>query len=329
MASRNIISTQFNVICLLLYTLFEATVLEDLKTLCAIPGLPGSEFLVKEWILSFVAQNQDKWLVKPEVLQGGELGDALILVFGTPRTAVFAHMDTVGYHVRYQNGLVPAGAPYAPANTTLVGLDEEGTIEGSLFFDEEEKPHIRFSREIARGTDLHYKPEYKEDEHYIYSPYLDNRLGVWIALQQAKSLENGVLAFSCWEEHGGGNVAVMAKILAEEFNVLQALISDVTWVTDGVHPGFGPAISLRDSRIPRKKFLNHIQNLASSSGIPFQLEVEGTGGSDGKELQTSPYGWDWAFIGVPQYHSHTPQEYVAIADVKAAVNLYSFLLQNL
>lgn len=302
---------------------------EDLKSLCAIPGLPGSEFLVKEWILDYVFKNQANWSVTPEVIQGGELGDAFMLVFGAPRTAVFAHMDTVGYHVRYQNGLVPAGAPYAPANALLVGKDSLGAIEGALFFDEEEKAHIRFHREIERGTDLHYKPDFKEDEHYVYSPYLDNRLGVWIALQQAASLQNGVLAFSCWEEHGGGSVSVMAKILAEEFNVFQALISDVTWVTEGVHPGFGPAISLRDSRIPRKKFLNQIQAIAAYSNIPFQLEVEGTGGSDGKELQTSPYGWDWAFIGVPQYHSHTPQEYVAIADVQAAVKLYAFLLEKI
>ena len=38
---------------------------------------------------------------------------------------------------------------------------------------------------------------------------MDNRLGVWNALEVAKTLENGVICFSCWEEVGGGSVGYL------------------------------------------------------------------------------------------------------------------------
>ena len=39
---------------------------------------------------------------------------------------------------------------------------------------------------------------------------------------------------------------------------MQALISDITWVTHGVEHGKGCAILLRDSGIPRKSFINKV-----------------------------------------------------------------------
>ena len=103
---------------------------------------------------------------------------------------------------------------------------------------------------------------------------LDNRLGVWSALKVAETLENGIIAFSCWEEHGGGSVRYLAKYIHEAYGVNQALVSDITWVTEGVLAGKGVAISLRDSLIPRRSFVMKLVEIAKRSGIPFQLEVE-------------------------------------------------------
>ena len=300
-----------------------------LKKLCEIQSASGHEKALKDFLLHYINKEKKKWKNNVEIIEGEHLQDCFLLKFGKPRTAIFAHMDSIGFSVRYSNQLVSIGSPDAETGTLLVGKDSLGEIECSLELDHEHHAFYKFGRPIERGTPLTYKIDFRESNNFVETPYLDNRLGIYNALKVAETLKDGVIAFSCWEEHGGGSVGYLAELMYKKWKIRQALISDITWVTDGVHPGFGPAISLRDSRIPRKKFLSQIQDLASSSGIPFQLEVEGTGGSDGKELQTSPYGWDWAFIGVPQYHSHTPQEYVAIADVKAAVKLYAFLLQNL
>ena len=40
---------------------------------------------------------------------------------------------------------------------------------------------------------------------------MDNRLGVWCALQVAKTLENGIICFSTYEEVGGGSVGFFGK----------------------------------------------------------------------------------------------------------------------
>jgi putative aminopeptidase FrvX len=111
--------------------------------------------------------------------------------------------------------------------------------------------------------------------------------------------------------------------------VKQALISDITWASDGVEPGKGVVISMRDRNIPRKKFINRIIELAQKKKIDFQLEVEGTGSSDGRELQTSPYPFDWCFVGAPQQYSHTPHEKVHKHDVKTMIALYTQLMKQL
>jgi putative aminopeptidase FrvX len=59
--------------------------------------------------------------------------------------------------------------------------------------------------------------------------------------------------------------------------------------------------------------------------IPFQLEVESQGGSDGREIQHLPYPIDWVFIGPPSENPHSALETVHIHDVEAFVDLLSLL----
>ena len=154
-------------------------------------------------------------------------------------------------------------------------------------------------------------------------------MGIWTALQVAKTLENGVIVFSAWEEHGGGSVGYLGRYLYEQLNVKQALIADITWITEGVKHGKGVAVSMRDSGIPRRSYLNKIIELSKKSKIPFQLEVESAGGSDGNALQRSPYPFDWCFIGAAEDFVHSPDEKVHKKDSKAMVDLYCYLMKRL
>ena len=163
----------------------------------------------------------------------------------------------------------------------------------------------------------------------VEATYLDNRLGIYNALKLAEALENGILVFSCCEEHHGGSVGYLARYIYEEHKVRQALISDITWASVGLHHGEGVAISLRDAGIPRRAYLQKIIDLAKQSGIPFQMEVEEFGSSDGGELQRSPYPIDWCFIGPPSTGMHTPREKVHKKDIEAMLGMYRFLMQKL
>ncbi len=300
-----------------------------LRQLCEIPGTSGHEADVKEFLLRYIRKEQKKWKVKPEIFHGDDFQDSLVLRFGKPRTAVFAHMDTVGFTVRYFNQLVPVGGPDAEDGARLVGRDSKGEVECELEYDKEHHALYKFGRVIDRGTALSYKVDFKESKQAIESAYLDDRLGIYMALQLAETLTDGVIVFSCWEEHGGGGVPFLAKFIYETWGVRQALISDITWVSDGVDHGKGVVISLRDRNIPRRQFVDRIIAIAEKKKVDYQLEVEGTGSSDGGELQRSPYPFDWCFVGAPHQHPHTPHEKVFKNDIQSMIQLYHYLLKEL
>ena len=299
-----------------------------LKKMCEIHAPAGEESAMKEFLLNYINNNQSAWKVQPTLHHGHGFQDNLILVFGKPRTAIFAHLDSIGFTVKYDNEIVKIGGPVTNKGIVLVGEDSKGKVEGKII-KRKEVMFIDFNREIDRGTSLAFKVDFRDTDDYVQSCYMDNRLGVWNSLEVAKTLENGIIVFSSWEEHGGGTAGYLGKFIQEEYGVMQALISDITWVTKGVQHGKGCAVSLRDSGIPRKSYINKVVAIAKESGIPFQLEVEDAGGSDGNELQKSNYPWDWCFVGAPEDHVHSPNEKVHKEDIKAMVALYSELMKEL
>jgi len=304
-----------------------------LKQLCEIHAPAGSEYKMTEFLLDYINKNKGNWKYQPEIIFGEGFQDNIMLVFGKPTTAIFAHMDSVGYTAGYKNNLIKIGGSSAKKGAKLVGEDSKGKIECLLDIAEDDHQFLTYSakydREVDRGTTFTYLPDFREDDEFVQCCYMDNRLGMWNAIKVAETLENGVVVFSSWEEHGGGSVGYLARYLYEELGVKQALISDITWVTEGVPHNKGVAISMRDSGIPRRTYLNRIIDLANKSNVPYQLEVESAGGSDGNALQNSPYPFDWCFIGAPEDFVHSPDEKVHKKDIDAMVELYQYLMKYL
>ncbi len=307
--------------------------MELLKNLCSIHALSGDEKGMRDALISYVNMNAQSWKVQPKLIYGDDFQDCLILVFGKPRTAIYAHMDSVGYCAGYDNELVKVGGPSAQEGTILWGEDSQGVVECELMVMEDEDGRKTFKaifdRTIDRGTQLAYKPNWRETDEAVQCCYMDNRLGIWNALKVAETLEDGAIVFSAWEEVGGGSIGYLCGYLFEKYGIRQSLISDITWVTDGVLHGNGVALSLRDSGIPRKPYLNRIIDIAEKSDIPFQLEVEKSGGSDGNQIQKSHYPVDWMFIGAPESNVHSPDELVYKSDIKAMVDMYKLLMREL
>lgn len=302
--------------------------MELLKQMCEVHAPSGEESTMKNFILKHIEINKNNWKVQPILHYGKGFQDNLILVFGKPNTAIFAHLDSIGFTVKYNNEIVKIGGPVSSEGIVITGKDSFGKIEGKIV-KKENKIFIDFHREIEKGTSLIFKSNFRETKEYIQNCYLDNRLGVWNALEVAKTLENGIIVFSSWEEHSGGSVGYLGKFIQEKYGVMQALISDITWVTEGVKHGKGCAISLRDSGIPRRSYVNKIVEIARNTNIPFQLEVEDAGGSDGNGLQKSDYPWDWCFVGAPEDNVHSPDEKVHKKDIQSMLDLYKELMKKL
>ncbi len=306
--------------------------LELIKTMCAIHAPSGNESAMKNFLLAYIKKNCTTWKYKPLIIEGTEWHDNIILIFGKPKTAIFSHIDSIGFTVRYGNQLVKIGGPVCKSGFELTGKDKHGTQTVKLHVAEKKgikTLSYKGKRHFETGTDLVFKQTWKENKDYIQSCYIDNRLGVFNALKVAEDLKNGAIVFSTYEEHGGGSVSYIQKYLREKYKIQQALISDISWISDGVKPGLGPVISMRDSLIPRKSFVEKVIGIADKNKLKYQLEVEGSGGSDAKELQQAEYLWDWCFIGAAEQNVHTPMEKVHKKDIEQMILLYKALMKHL
>ena len=304
-----------------------------LKTMCAIHAPSGNEIAMTDFVLNYIKKNKKNWKHKVKVYSGKGFQDCIVLVFGKPRTAVFAHLDSIGFTVRYGKQLVKIGGPVTNNGISLVGKDGKGAAEVKLKTTKDKRGYVKleyaFNRDLERGTELIFKPHRREDANYVQCCYMDNRLGVYNALKLAETLKDGAIVFSCWEEHGGGSVSFLQKFLAEKYKLSQALISDISWISDGVSAGKGAVISMRDSLVPRRSFVNKIISLTQKHKIPHQLEVEGAGGSDAKELQMAEYPWNWCFIGAGEQYVHSPDEKVHKKDIDSMLAIYKMLMKEL
>ena len=97
--------------------------MELLKTLCHIEAPSGSEQNMTEFVLDYIKSNQNSWKVKPELFYGDGFQDCIVLVFGKPTTAIFAHLDSIGYTVKYNNEVVKIGGPSTKEGIVLVGQE--------------------------------------------------------------------------------------------------------------------------------------------------------------------------------------------------------------
>ena len=130
-----------------------------LEQLCQIHATSGNELAMKEFIIDYVKKEKINWVVQLEVIEGPQFQDYLMLKF-----AVFAHMDSIGFTVRYENQLLPIGGLEATMGYQLVGQDDLGPIECAFTIDDEDHTFYKFGRPIQRGTDLTFKCYFRESK---------------------------------------------------------------------------------------------------------------------------------------------------------------------
>jgi len=299
-----------------------------LQKLCSISAPSSDESRLAMFLVEYVEKHSFSWRHKPKVIYGEDFQDCVMLVWGTPRTAMFAHLDSVGWMVGYDDELVPIGSPRCDDGTELVGI-QDGKDVSCVFVEEEGRYTYRSDVRLERGTLLTYKPNFIESEDYIESPFLDDRVGVYVALQLAKTMKNGAIVFSTGEETRSGNAKFCWRYLYKNYHLHNALIADITWITEGIEYNKGCVVSLKDSYVPRKVFVDKILNVAKREKIAIQREVETAGGSDGGNLQMIPYAVNWCFVGAAQEFPHTPKEKIHKSDIESMIVLYKALMDYL
>ena len=140
--------------------------MKELKNMCEVQAPSGDESKMTQYLLNYINKNINNWSYKPKIYEGKGFQDNLILVFGKPKTAIFAHIDSIGFTVKYNNEIIKIGGPIIEEGTILVGEDSIGKIEGRLV-KKENKIFINYKRVIERGTSLTFKVNFRNTKDYI------------------------------------------------------------------------------------------------------------------------------------------------------------------
>ena len=86
--------------------------------------------------------------------------------------------------------------------------------------------------------------------------------------------------------------------------------------------GKGAAIKVMDSSvICHPRMVKKLEELAKEQGIPYQMDVIRSGGTDAGAMQKSRAGVYAGGISIPCRYLHTPNEMVRTSDVEACVAL--------
>jgi putative aminopeptidase FrvX len=294
--------------------------LERLEQLLRIEGPSGDEGAVADFV--------ERELERIPGLRCQRRGDVLLAIRGEPRVGVMAHLDTVGFTLGYKRRLIRIGSPEARHGTSLRCRHGDRVYRGKIRV-RDKIPYLAGETNAPPGSRWVFDAPPARDGDLLRGAYFDNRAGVWSALRVAEQCRDVALAFTVCEEQSGRGALIAARWLWEELHIGRVLVSDITWDTEHVHCGDGPAISLRDQFVPRQRLLDAIVSLAGKSGIPHQLEIESSGSSDGGVVERSGFPIDWCFIGAPEEAPHTPEEAIRFSDLEGMAALYVYLLEHM
>jgi putative aminopeptidase FrvX len=298
-----------------------------LISLLSISSPSGDEHIMADWLTEYLRNSE-----LSEQITITRLRDCLVVTKGeAPKVALFAHIDTCGFTVGYSGkyDLIPIGSPQFTEGASVKILGDTLAQQGQLSLDRSQEYWVSTGLDFNEGDRLIFASEPKISSESVVSPYLDNRAGIWAALQALKNNDCVCICFTTGEETGSSGAIICSKYIYEKLGITQAIISDITWDTGDVKCGQGVAISRRDRLIPSQKHVDKIIDLARNSGIKFQIEIESEGGSDGVGIERSGCPIDWVFVGAPQKSLHSIYEEIYIKDLDAMGQMLTYLVDQL
>ena len=215
----------------------------------------------------------------------------------------------------------------------------------ALFVDIGAKNRDQVEKElgVSLGDPIAPKVSFSEFDHSgrVMGKAFDNRAGLAAMVEVTKrlnkeSLPNQLLATATVQEEVGirGAKTAGAKWLPDCAIILEGPPADDT-------PGFSPAdsqgklgggvqIRLYDpTAITNPKLAQFVEELAKKSGIPYQLTVRKTGGTDAGALHLVQEGVPCIVLGIPTRYIHAHRGVLEIEDYRHAIELTELLIRSL
>jgi endoglucanase len=275
------------------------------------------------------------------VVRGGE---------GPPRLALFAHLDVVGLAVSHiaEDGLLSVHtlAPWRPAiayGQRVEIATAAGPVLGVVARRVSDKEKIEWdqlyvdigaaSGDEARGLVapgdpmVAVAPPLELAHGRLSSRNLDNRAGVYVALEAFRRLEGAGVAVvaAAHEELGGEGARVAAHRLRPEL----ALAIDVTYATDtpageaheGGHHALGGGAAIFRGPAVHPRIFELLVQAAKAEGIAHTVETGAKTHTDADSVFGSRDGIPIGVISIPLRNMHSTIEIVELADLEACIGL--------
>jgi len=333
-----------------------------LESLTQAPGISGHEGAVRKIVI-----NEIKSLVDDVRIDA--MGNVIATRRGNggPRIMLAAHMDEIGFLVKYIDdrgfirfqqvgGFDPRVlvaqrvSIHTRKHGVVTGLLQPGTKPIHLLTPSDSKelkiedlfidlglPGDEVKAIVTRGDMVTLHGPYQRTGNLVTSRALDDRLLVYVmieALRIADSKAEIVAVATTQEEVGLRGAAPAAYGVDPDVGIGL----DVTLANDIpgspteatiTSLGDGPAIKHFDSsQIPNPLVNEHFREIAEREGIPYQLEVLPRGGTDGGAIQRIRAGVPTTTLSVPTRYLHTVNESAAVTDIEHAITLLAHFLQE-
>ncbi|RLE80719.1 MAG: M42 family peptidase [Thermoprotei archaeon] len=336
--------------------------IEVLKLLSEIPSPPGFEHRVRTVIKDMIEDYVEE-------LFEDSLGNLVARIGrGSPKLMLAAHMDEIGFLVRYitDDGFLKVTNlggvnPNVAVGSKVVVLAEREDIVGVLgcvppHLLKAEKAQISveelfvdigasrkdevLKRGVNLGTPLTFKQEFSTSGNLVFGKAFDDRLGCAVLVNLAKRLRdfrNGsiYLAFTVQEELGLRGATVAAYRIAPDV----ALSIEGTIAADipGVSPenyitslGKGPAIRAMDrSMVANPKLFRILIKVAEENSIPYQIQISPRSGTDAGKIQLARGGVAVSSVSVPARYIHSPLSVACVDDYLNAIKLLEIAIPEI
>ncbi|MEQ9297192.1 MAG: M42 family metallopeptidase [Cyclobacteriaceae bacterium] len=334
-----------------------------LKTICEMPGAPGFEKKIRDFIIKEVTPLVDE-------LKVDNLGNIITIKRGkdsSKRAMVAAHMDEIGFIVTHidDSGFVRFHTlgGFDPKTLTaqrviihgkkdVVGVmgskpihvmsaEERAKIaKVSDYFIDLGLPKEQVEKLIAIGDPITRQRELIEMGECVNCKSIDNRVSVFILLETLRKLKEtpydvyGV--FTVQEEVGLRGASVAAHSINPDFGF--GLDTTIAFDLPGAQPhemitklGEGTAIKIMDaSAISDYRMVDFMKKTADKNEISWQPEILTAGGTDTASLQQR--GKDGSISGavsIPTRHLHQVIEMAHKSDIQGSIDLLAACLESI
>lgn len=236
---------------------------------------------------------------------------------------------SLSQQVVFENGTV--GVIFAEPVDDISKLKLENMyIDIGAFSKEEAEEKVKI------GDICIYKTQYAENDNVVFTRYLDDRVGCFVAIEALKAIKNPVndlyFVFSVQEEVGLRG----AKTAAFKIDPDIGIALDVTSHGDtpkakrfAIGLNKGAAIKVKDnSIICHPKIRETLVELANNNDIPYQMEVLEFGGTDSGAIHINKEGVPSGVISIPTRYVHSTYEMASKNDITNCTQLLVKFLEN-